>query len=177
MVCTIPGREQMLRECEASVRAQTHTAWECLTLLDAKFEGQSITLNRIAREASGDWLLPFDDDDLMLPGMLASLHAAAGLADICYAPPLVDGPDEVPGTFEGKPPNIPTPALFRASLWRKLGGYDEALTQREDYDLYQRALAAKAEFVRVDERLWIYRLAHGMNKSRGWQPPDIRPSE
>lgn len=169
MVCTVPKRAAMLAECVASVEAQTFRDWELLVLCDDLYEGQSRTINRIAAEARGEWVVPFDDDDLMLPGFLAGLHAATDgddvvrPAEIVFAPPDVEGED--PGQFRREPPMIPTPALIRTDLWRRLGGYDESVREQEDRMLWHGALSAGAVFKRVDEPLWIYRF-HGGNKSR-----------
>ncbi len=163
MVCTIPKRTAMLRECLDSIAKQTFLEMETLVLCDDLYEGQSVTINRIAAQARGEWLLPFDDDDLMLPEFIEKLIAASDGFDVVYAPPWVKGEGE--SGFHGEPPAIPTPALVRAELWFRCGGYDEKLTQQEDRGLWDRALSLHAKFKRVDERLWTYRF-HGENKSR-----------
>lgn len=163
MTCTIPKRTEMLKQCIHSILGQTYTAWELLVLCDDEYEGQSKTINRIAAEAQGDWLCPFDDDDLMFPEFLSALFVATEDADIVYAPPQVDGEDSEP--FHGEPPNIPTPALIRAGLWRDLGGYNEGVREQEDRMLWGEAMEISARFRRVDRVLWTYRF-HGANKSR-----------
>lgn len=167
LVCTIPGREAMLRECVATVQFQLHFAWELLILCDEDRQGQSKTINELGKAALGDWVLPFDDDDLMLPSLLSKLVEASGQADIVYAPPLVDG--EGPDGFRAEPPNIPTPALVSLEVWRTLGGYDPRLEAQEDMDFFRRAMEIGAVFRRVSDNLWVYRIGHGGNKSRGPQ--------
>jgi glycosyltransferase involved in cell wall biosynthesis len=149
-------RADFLRECEASVNAQTWSGWEHLILNDKNREGCAITMNRLAREAQSDWFLPLADDDLLLPGCLETLLANRADADVIYAPPLVTGNEDRWWFFQS-PPAIPSCALIRADLWDTLGGYDETRFREEDRDLWVRALAADAKFVRVDEPCWVYR--------------------
>lgn len=160
---TIRERAGMLGECVRSVRAQTDDRWEHLTLLDDAQAGCSVTMNKLARRARGAWLLPLADDDLLLPGALRALLAGGADADIVYAPPLVTG-NEDRWWFYQAPPVIPSFALISATLWRDLGGYNEALSREEDRDFWTRALDAGATFVRVDEPVWVYR-QHAGNKS------------
>lgn len=161
---SIPERAGMLAECCASVRASTVDVWEHLVLVDERRNGCAVTMNKLAADARGEWLLPLADDDLILPNCIAELLARSDDADVVYPPPLVWGqPQE---WFTQAPPVIPSFALIRAELWRDLGGYDEARVREEDRDLWIKALAAGARFVRADSApTWIYRLAHGGNKS------------
>lgn len=159
----IPERLGMLAECELSVKAQTFVDFEHLAAVDLDGEGCAVTINRLAERAAGEWLLPIADDDLLLPGCLASLLARQDDGDVIYAPPLVTGNEDRWWFFQA-PPAIPSTALIRTSLWRDLGGYDESLNREEDRDLWVKALNAGARFVRVDEPCWVYR-QHGGNKS------------
>lgn len=162
---TIDTRATLLEECLLSVRAQTlpDTLYEHLYALDTHRHGCSRTMNHLASQASGEWLLPLADDDLILPGALAALLAKAAEGDVIYSPPLVWGNGDT--HFFGEPPRIPSFALIRTSLWRQLGGYDESAVREEDRKLWVRALEAGARFVRVDsEPTWVYRF-HGGNKS------------
>ncbi|MEN3337128.1 MAG: hypothetical protein V7647_804, partial [Acidobacteriota bacterium] len=161
---SIPERAEMLSECEASVAAQTFGDWEHLVVVDEARKGCAVTMNRLAADAQGDWLLPLADDDLLLPGCLRALLDRTDDADVIYAPPLVTGNEDRWWFFQA-PPAIPSFALIRAELWRELGGYDESLLREEDRDLWVRALAAGARFVRFDdEPCWVYR-QHSGNKS------------
>lgn len=163
MTPSITERGALRIECRQSVASQTYRAFEHLVVVDKAREGCAVTMNRLAKAASGEWLLPLADDDLLLPGALAALMRHVAEADVVYAPPLVWGNGD--GHFWGEPPKIPSFALVRASLWEELGGYDEGRIREEDRDLWARALAAGARFVRTDdEPTWIYRF-HGGNKS------------
>lgn len=165
ITATIPGREAMLAECEASIQAQTFKDWEHLVLLDAEREGCSTMCNRMVAAAQGEWLFLLADDDLALPGCLATHLEHAADADIVYAPPLVWG-QKNPWWFYMAPPAIPATALIRRDLWLELGGYMEGAVREEDRKLWTAALEHDARFVRADTApTWVYRLGHGGNKS------------
>jgi glycosyltransferase involved in cell wall biosynthesis len=160
---SIPERARMLAECKASVAAQTHEDHEHLIGLDMVKAGCAVMMNRLARTAKGEWLLPLADDDLLLPGCLETLLAHKDEGDIIYAPPLVTG-NEDRWWFYQAPPAIPSFALIRKELWFELGGYDESLIREEDRNMWVKALDVGARFVRVDEPCWVYR-QHAGNKS------------
>jgi len=161
---SIPERASMLAECRASVQAQTDGRWEHLVEVDERREECAVVMNRLAARAKGEWLLPLADDDLLLPGCIAELLGRSEGADVVYPPPLVWG--EPSEWFTQAPPVIPSFALIRRTLWETLLGYDESRVREEDRDLWTRALAAGARFVRADAApTWVYRLNHGGNKS------------
>lgn len=160
---SIPERAGMLIECERSVAAQTDNRWEHLVEIDDDRAGCAAVMNLLADHAQGLWLVPLADDDLLLPGCLASLLEHAYDADIVYAPPLVTGNEDRWWFFQS-PPVIPSFALISARLWRNLGGYTETLRREEDRDLWVRALEAGATFKRVDAPCWVYR-QHAGSKS------------
>ncbi len=162
---TIAGRERLLEECRLSVLYQTHSGWEHLRLLDENRDGCAATMNTLAEEARGEWLLPLADDDLLLPGCLDTLLKASNGHDIVYSPPLVSGlsPDASRHFFD-EPPRIPSFALIRSELWREIGGYDHEWNREEDRRFWHRSMERDARFFRVDEPLWVYR-HHGGNKS------------
>jgi glycosyltransferase involved in cell wall biosynthesis len=163
MTPSIEGRERFRIECRQSVAAQTYRDFEHLVVVDSAREGCAVTMNRLAREASGEWLVPLADDDLLLPGALDTLLRHSQMADVVYSPPLVWGNGDT--HFFGTPPQIPSFALIRASLWEELEGYDESRIREEDRDLWTRALNVGARFIRADsEPTWVYRFHKG-NKS------------
>lgn len=167
---TLLERSEMLRECRLSVDAAMQffrpERSEHLHWTDDSREGCAVVMNRLALMAQGHWVLPFADDDILLPGALQVLYDHADLGDIIYAPPLLWAPHiPDPWWFFQEPPAIPSFALIRRELWEELGGYDESLKREEDRDLYTRALAAGAKFVKVDSHpTWVYRL-HAGSKS------------
>lgn len=163
ITATIPERKPLLVECEVSVQSQTFGGWEHLILEDVDREGCSVMVNRLVAEASGEWLFPLADDDLMLPRCLELLTAHAEEGDIIYSPPLVWGrPTE---WFTQAPPAIPATALIKRDLWLELGGYDESAVREEDRKMWIKAVNAGCRFVRVDtDPTWVYR-HHAGNKS------------
>ena len=158
-----------MRECErsvaCSVSTQTYPNVEHVVVCDTDGDGNSHTTNRAAEKATGEWLIPLADDDLLLPGCIEALmfRAEMDFAAVVYAPPLVTGNEDRWWFFQA-PPCIPSFALIRSSLWFELGGYDESLEHEEDRDLWTKALDAGARFVRVDYPCWVYR-QHVGNKS------------
>lgn len=165
LTATIAGRERMLEECKASVASQTYRDFEHIVMLDMEYDGCSVMCNRMVEQAKGEWLFLLADDDLMLPGCLATHLEHSTNADIVYAPPLVWGLHD-PWWFFQAPPAIPATALIRKSLWLELGGYDESARREEDRKLWIKAVDAGARFVRAEgSPTWVYRLNHGGNKS------------
>jgi glycosyltransferase involved in cell wall biosynthesis len=162
---SLPERADMLAECCLSVRAQTlaKSQYHHLVEVDDERLGCSVTMNKLAARAPGEWLLPLADDDLLLPGALETLLAHAGAGDIIYSPPLVTGNEDRWWFFQS-PPVLPSCALISADLWREIGGYDQALKREEDRQMWIAALDLGARFVRVDEPTWVYRQWSG-NKS------------
>lgn len=153
---SIVERAELRIECRQSVASQTFRNFEHLVKIDRDREGCAVVMNQLAAKAKGSWLLPLADDDMLLPGALATLMRHSTDADIVYAPPLVWGNGD--GHFHGEPPMIPSFALIRADLWRELGGYAEQLKREEDRDLWKRAMRAGARFVRADDApCWVYR--------------------
>lgn len=160
---SIPERVKLLHECNLSVIAQTTDDFEHLVMVDERRDGCSVTMNKLAAIASGEWLLPLADDDLLLPRCVETLLEHVDQADVVYTPPLVTG-NEDRWWFYQAPPVIPAVALIRADLWHTLGGYDESVKREEDRGLWIRALKAGAVFKRIDEPCWVYRM-HPGNKS------------
>lgn len=158
---TIKGREAFLAECRASVLVQTFPDWEHLRLLDEHRVGCAATMNALAAEADGDWVLPLADDDLILPGCLAALLAVSDDADVVYSPPLVWGVEN-PWWFFQEPPAIPSFGLIRRELWEKVGGYDYLWNREEDRRFWTRAVELGARFVKAASApTWVYRIHQG----------------
>lgn len=168
---TIPERSEMLKELVESIaRMSKVKLWqvEHLCLLDPDYEGCSKTMNRLARMAKGEWLVPIADDDLVLPWFLTDHAGASEGTDIVYAPPLVTGANSGGHEqFWQEPPNIPAVALIRKSLWDDIGGYSENHGNTEDMILFGHAMERNARFRRVDRSSWVYRFGPHGNKSRG----------
>ena len=161
---SIPERARMLEECRLSVAAQTvpPTVYEHLIHIDAERKGCSWSMNHLAGQAQGRWLLPLADDDLLLPGALSALLSHSDEGDIVYAPPALFG--SISWHFFQDPPLIPSFALIRRNLWFELGGYQEGVTREEDRRMWEAAMDRGARFVKVNYPCYVYRL-HAGNKS------------
>lgn len=170
ITATIPERAALLKECRASIVSQTYSSVQHVVEMDESREGCSVMVNRAVERSTGEWLFLLADDDLALPRCL-ELHAElAGDADIVYGPPLVWGIHD-PWWYFQAPPAIPATALIRKELFLELGGYDEGVVREEDRGLWTAAMEAGARFRRIEGNpTWVYRLAHGGNKSLANRP-------
>ncbi len=139
--------------------------------------GRAAAANAGAEAARGRFLHFLDDDDLLLPGGLAALVAAAGQGEVVYGRVEAtrwsgtgDGRLRIPFRSFGEPfdatalllenfiplnaPLIPREALLAA------GGFDEALERFEDWDLFLR-LSRTLSFRFVDVPVAEYRVFPG----------------
>lgn len=164
---SLPGREELLKECAASVQAQTVMVKHRVQV-DTAQQGPQLTRNALAEKVTTEWLLPLDDDDLLDPNCVETLLAHSEGADIIYPFCRMQGrTDWCPNRlFHPKRlfrmSFIPVTALIKTDLFRMLNGY--RLVQLEDWDLYQRAYLHGARFRCVPEVLWTYRFIDGVNK-------------
>lgn len=172
LTATLPARDEMLADAIASVDAQDCPGIdvEHLVGIDWDREGAGPILNRLLAEATGDWVMVLDDDDLLLPHHLATVTADLDRYDVVYTLPEVRG-----GTFsQYHAPwdatrlvlrNIVShTALMRASLVRDVGGWRPVRVF--DWDLFRRLEQAGADFRQLRQVTWVYRL-HGSNWSQG----------
>ena len=195
IVVRTKDRPKLLAEALASVAAQTHQPVEGVVVNDGgadvsdlvaafagKFEirvvdlrpgrGRSAAANAGVAAARGEWIGFLDDDDLLLPGGIATLLGAArgepcvpyGRVDAYLhpdgAPPhlfrVFSHPFEINAMlFENF---IPFNAcLIPAAALREVGGIDEGLECFEDWDLFLR-LSDLLEFRHVDAQVAEYRI-------------------
>jgi glycosyltransferase involved in cell wall biosynthesis len=132
--------------------------------------------NRIAAEASGQYIAILDGDDLWTPDKLErqfELHAdaAVGLSYTGYAPfsgadpstarparlhPLPAQVDRALAYLLNDPPIMPSSIIVRADVYRQLAGFDESIRVFEDTDFYLRA-ARICRFACVDKPLLLKR--------------------
>lgn len=143
--------------------------------------------NFLIDKARGEWIVPLDDDDLLLQrclfhyGQAIGQHPAARwfVADFLRVDEerrYLPGEDYYAWRFSS--PTEMLQAIFRAehfiqgnvcyqrALVREVGGYDEQLTMAEDLDLYVRFLLAGALPVVCPHLSHLHRF-HRQNVSRG----------
>jgi glycosyltransferase involved in cell wall biosynthesis len=119
-------------------------------------------INEGIDRAASEWVTYLNGDDLTLPGAYARLlrAGAAARADVAYGDgcSFRMGPEGVrinvragmPGAAPilraGGLPFFQPAAIFRRSLWKALGGFDERLRVVGDWDFFLRASMAGARF-------------------------------
>lgn len=141
-------------------------------------KGPSNARNVLAREASGDYLVYCDDDNMMVPLQLKTLLTVirATSSDIIVYPFMA--------FFENKPQHYWIPLgeslgmnvfnnligdanfCMRREAFLKTDGFDEKLFGREDQEFLMRATAAGASYSICPLPLTLYRL-HEKNSSKG----------
>jgi len=128
--------------------------------------------NEGLRRARGEWIAFCDDDDLWAPDKLRRQHAAlrsTGAVWSCTGALKVDA-DLRPLGYDGVEPFDParlssfnvvpgggSSVLAAADCLRRAGGFDESLSNSEDWDMWIR-LAGEGPCAVVDEPLVAYRV-------------------
>jgi len=131
--------------------------------------GVSAARNQAITEASGEYLLPLDADDKIAPTYLekavAILDAKSDVA-LVYSDQVMFGEKE--GLLALPPYDrrrllvenlIHASAVFRKSVWEKVGGYSEKMTCGwEDWDFWIAVSALSLDVVKLKEPLFYYRI-------------------
>lgn len=154
-----------------------------LKIINQPNRGVSSARNRGLKEARGRYVAFLDADDNWEPNCLQKLHAALEArpeALIAYCgwqnlglkggrgEPYVPPDYEISGKLESLLRGCPWPihaALSRHAAVMTVGGFDESLSNSEDYCLWL-SIASGAEIVRVPEVLAYYHFHDGPQASR-----------
>jgi glycosyltransferase involved in cell wall biosynthesis len=169
-VCTptLPERTKLLRECQASVVAQTSPVTHHLVFVDRHREGPGTIRNRLAHEVpDGAWITFLDDDDLWKPHHVATLmpHLCSTDWDVVYTLADISGRpgwDPQQETFDPdrlrRANFIPLCGVaIRAEFFKLIGGFPTEGWLYEDWGMLLGLLDAEARFLCVPERTWTYR--------------------
>jgi glycosyltransferase involved in cell wall biosynthesis len=161
---TIPGREHLLAECEASVVA---AGFSHLVERDDRREGPAVVRNRLIARVRTPWVLCLDDDDLLHPAYWRVVQRNLAGADVVYTAWELQGADDPqpkPGPFDAellqRQNFIPVTACVRTSALRAVGGFPTGVPL-EDHELWKALAAAGYRFRFVPVVAWTYRRLAG----------------
>ena len=126
--------------------------------------------------ARGEFIKILHDDDMLPPNSLRDLRRGIGTFDWCCGDMETFGtPDYCdPQAYMGKIPKLSNmvntnqvyggTTLYKTSVLRKIGGYNEKLWTGEEYELHLRLLSEGYSVTYVPKIVHRYRL-HQVNKS------------
>jgi glycosyltransferase involved in cell wall biosynthesis len=142
--------------------------------------GKSKTLNKLLKEAKGEWLAMQDDDDVWLPKKLEIQMELAETGNYDVIGSRIFYCDEVE-KITGQPnislehndifsrsmngdnqvPN--TSAIFKKSITEDVDGWDESLGGIEDFDFWLKLMKKNCIFVNVKKQLVLHRVHSSSN--------------
>lgn len=136
-------------------------------LIDQENKGLSGARNAGIARATGDYILPLDADDMILPEFIEKTIGVSDIVstwqqEIGLSNRLWMNKMENP-TYEDFiiKNRINCCALFKREIWEKIGGYDEQMRDGfEDWEFWIRATKAGYKVQVVPEALFLYR-KHG----------------
>lgn len=137
--------------------------------------GKSKTLNKLIKEAKGDWLAMQDDDDIWLPKKLemqAELASTENYDVIGTKIFYCDELDKIIGlpylavnhkkicllsrNGFNQVPN--TSAIFKKSQALEVQGWDNSIVGVEDFDFWLKLMQAGARFKNINQKLVLHRI-------------------
>ncbi|HEX9986049.1 MAG TPA: glycosyltransferase [Thermoanaerobaculia bacterium] len=167
-----PGAELIIVD-DGSTQPRTHQVLTALReaghrVLEQPHSGISAARNRGVAAAAGDYFLPLDADNRLLPGFAAE---AVALLDGDPAAGVVYGDRREFGMRSGDVtvPELDLPrmlwsnyidacAVVRRAVWSGVGGYDVAFQDWEDWDFWLGAAARGWRFLRIPRPAFEYRI-------------------
>jgi cellulose synthase/poly-beta-1,6-N-acetylglucosamine synthase-like glycosyltransferase len=165
---TLPEREDLLRECIASVSA---AGFPHLIAADPQHLGPAVVRNRLLDRVTTPWVVFLDDDDLLYPQYQRIVEKHFKDADVIYtAWDLTGGEEPKPRPFDAEILRhgnyIPVTACVRTEAIRAVGGFPEDWVL-EDHGLWIRLLDAGYRFKYVPVIGWVYRRFPGSRTDAG----------
>lgn len=190
---------EYLEACLDSIAAQTVAAWEAIIVDDASAtdqvrqvvenfndprvralrhdenRGAGAARNTGFREATGEFVLPLDADDLLEPTYLETTVAVLSQTtdiDCVFTDLRLFGSTSKLSTNDGthdlreilRRQWIPgAGTLMRRTVWERVGGYweDRRIVGNEDWEFWIAALASGATARHIPEPLYLYRQHEG----------------
>jgi len=162
---TIPGREPMLAEAEASVAAQTIKPEVHLTCLDGTGTGPAWARNLMLEQVETPWVAFLDDDDLLDRHHLDIL--SSGTADV-RASFCRFSNEELPPQFINRRYDRDTMrrhGIFGITVLARLDAIVDSGCfggeRYEDWALWNRMADNGCSFEVIPIETWTYRIGHG----------------
>jgi glycosyltransferase involved in cell wall biosynthesis/GT2 family glycosyltransferase len=167
------------REVLAALRQAGHR------VIEQPHEGLSSARNAGIAASAGDYFLPLDADNRLLPGFATE---AVALLDADSAAGVVYGDRREFGARRGNVtvPELDLPrmlssnyidacAVVRRAVWSEAGGYDVAFHDWEDWDFWLGAAARGWRFVRIPRPTFEYRVRPDSLQQRFLRRADYLP--
>lgn len=151
--------------------------------------GISVTTNKLANLATGDWLVLFDHDDWIRPDLLYRYEQTLQLFNLdknivlyCNEYKIDEKSNYIPGSILEKPFTPEFPILFinwvchclavPKELWITVGGLQQEYDGAQDYELVLRLDIAGAKFSNVPFLMYAWRSHSGSTASNLNQKPE-----
>lgn len=152
-----------------TLRVLKESSWPRTRVFRQEGAGPAAARNRAIAEATGEYVLPLDADDLIEPMYVAKAAAVLDAqpdVGIVYCRATKFGAEEGPWELPAFSPDdlalgnvIFVSAMFRKTDWDLIGGFDETLRHgMEDYDFWIRLAHVGRKVVRLDETLFRCRV-------------------
>ena len=142
--------------------------------------GKSKTLNKLLKEAKGEWLAIQDDDDIWLPKKLETQIELADtgkydvigsrifycneLEKITGQPNLyLEHENIISNSLNGNNQVANTSAIFKKNIAKEVGGWDESISGIEDFDFWLKLMKKKYIFVNIKKQLVLHRIHSSSN--------------